>query len=31
MEPLALYGILVLVFAFLAVVGLIVFGMADRL
>jgi hypothetical protein len=30
-EPLALYGILVLVFAFLAVVGLIVFGVADRL
>ncbi len=30
-EPLALYGILVLVFGFLAVVGLIVFGVADRL
>ncbi len=30
-EPLALYGILVLVFGFLAVLGLVVFGVADRL
>jgi len=30
-EPLALYGVLVLVFGFLAVIGLIVFGVADRL
>ena len=30
-EPMALYGVLVLVFGFLAVIGLIVFGVADRL
>lgn len=30
-EPLALYGVLVLVGAFLAVIGLIVFGVAERL
>lgn len=30
-EPLALYGVLVLVVGFLAVIGLIVFGVADRL
>jgi len=30
-EPLALYGVLVLVVAFLAVIGLIVFGVAERL
>ncbi len=30
-EPLALYGILVLVGGFLAVVGLIVFGVAERM
>ncbi len=30
-EPIALYGILVLVLGFAAVIGLIVFGVADRL
>jgi len=30
-EPLALYWVLVLVVAFLAVIGLIVFGVAERL
>ncbi len=30
-EPMALNGVLVLVFGFLAVIGLIVFGVADRL
>jgi len=30
-EPLALYGVLVLVGGFLAVIGLIVFGVAERM